>query len=199
MTYHRVEALHSTDGRITGATLHDRRNDTTVRIDARVIVNAAGPWAAQVASLAGVTFGMRLSRGAMLAFNIRWVNTVINKLRKPGDGDILVPVGTVSVTGTTSVTTQDPGDIRVERWEIERILDETEAMTPGVSRARILRAWGGVRPLFDPGGDGRDAKRTFTLLDHGTRDGIAGFLSIVGGKLRPTGRWQRKSSITSHR
>jgi len=30
----------------------------------------------------------------MLAYNIRWVNTVINKLRAPGDGDIIVPVGT---------------------------------------------------------------------------------------------------------
>ncbi|MCA9905828.1 MAG: anaerobic glycerol-3-phosphate dehydrogenase subunit B, partial [Anaerolineae bacterium] len=121
--------------------------------------------------------------GAMLAFNIRWVNTVINRLRKPGDGDILVPVGTVCVTGTTSVKTDDPGDSRVEAWEVERILSETEPMTPGISRARILRAWGGVRPLYDGGGgEGRDVKRTFTLLDHAD-DGVVGFYSIVGGKL----------------
>ena len=121
----------------------------------------------------------------MLAFNLRWVNTVINKLRLPGDGDIFVPVGTVSVIGTTSVKTDDPGDTRVERWEVERVLDECEAMTPGISRARILRAWGGVRPLYDPGlsSDGRDAKRTFTVLDHAESDGIAGLVSIIGGKL----------------
>jgi glycerol-3-phosphate dehydrogenase len=182
LTYHRVEAFHLRDGVVTGATLRNLRDGSPVEVECACIVNAAGPWAAAVAKLAGVTFGMRLSRGAMLAYNIRWVNTVINKLRKPGDGDIFVPVGTVSVIGTTSVRTDDPGDTRVDAWEVTKILDEAEAMTPGISRARILRAWGGVRPLYDPGGDQRDAKRTFATLDH-AEDGAAGLMSIVGGKL----------------
>jgi glycerol-3-phosphate dehydrogenase len=183
LTYHKVEAFLRDGDRVTGARLHNVRTGETVSVEAAVVVNAAGPWAAEVAGIAGVRFGMRLSRGAMLAFNIRWVNTVINKLRAPGDGDIFVPVGTVSVIGTTSVRTDDPGDTRVERWEVERVLDEAEAMTPGISRARILRAWGGVRPLYDPGGDGRGAKRTFTVLDHAETDGVPGLISIVGGKL----------------
>ncbi len=183
LTYHKVESFHKEGDRVTGARLKHVRTGTVTDVTAAVIINAAGPWAAEVGALAGVHFKMRLSRGAMLAFNIRWVNTVINKLRTPGDGDIFVPVGTVSVIGTTSVKTDDPGDVRVERWEVERILDETEAMTPGISRARILRAWGGVRPLYDPGGDGRGAKRTFAALDHGAADGIDGLISILGGKL----------------
>ncbi|MBL8134651.1 MAG: anaerobic glycerol-3-phosphate dehydrogenase subunit A [Anaerolineae bacterium] len=183
LTYHRVEAFHKTGNRLTGARLRNLRNDQTFDVGFAAAINAAGPWAAQIGEMAGASFKMRLSRGAMLAYNIRWVNTVINKLRAPGDGDIFVPVGTVSVIGTTSVATDDPGDVRVERWEVERILDETEAMTPGISRARILRAWGGVRPLYDPGGDGRGAKRTFTVLDHAETDGVEGLISILGGKL----------------
>ncbi|MDZ4771400.1 MAG: anaerobic glycerol-3-phosphate dehydrogenase subunit GlpA [Chloroflexota bacterium] len=187
LTYHKVETFHRTGDQpgdaITGARLLNLRTGESIDVTAAITINATGPWAAQVGALAGVSFKMRLSRGAMLAFNIRWVNTVINKLRAPGDGDIFVPVGTVSVIGTTSVTTDDPGDTRVDRWEVERILDEAEAMTPGISRARILRAWGGVRPLYDPGGDGRGAKRTFTALDHGVTDGVPGLISILGGKL----------------
>lgn len=183
LTYHRAEALHVENGRIVGARLIDVRSGETTEVTCQAVANAAGPWAQEVAALAGCHFNMRLSRGAMLAFNIRWVNTVINRLRKPGDGDILVPIGTVCVTGTTSVKTDDPGDTRVEAWEVERILSETEPMTPGISQARILRAWGGVRPLYDGGGgEGRDVKRTFTLLDHAD-DGVAGLYSIVGGKL----------------
>jgi glycerol-3-phosphate dehydrogenase len=184
LTYHRIEAFHrAADGRVIGARARSLKTGEPVDITCGMIVNAAGPWAAEVAGLAGVGFGMKLSRGAMLAYNIRWVNTVINKLRAPGDGDIFVPVGTVSVIGTTSVRTDDPGDTRVEPWETARILDEAEAMTPGISRARILRAWGGVRPLYDPGtGDGRGAKRTFVTLDH-EADGAPGLISIVGGKL----------------
>ncbi|MDZ4764448.1 MAG: anaerobic glycerol-3-phosphate dehydrogenase subunit GlpA [Chloroflexota bacterium] len=184
LTYHKVEQFHLRAGRLIGARLRHLRTDETIDVECAVAINAAGPWAAEVGKLAGVSFGMKLSRGAMLAYNLRWVNTVINKLRLPGDGDIFVPVGTVSVIGTTSVKTTDPGDVRVEAWEVERILDEAEAMTPGISRARILRAWGGVRPLYDggAGGDQRDAKRTFTTLDH-EHEGAAGFVSIVGGKL----------------
>lgn len=185
LTYHRVEAFHVSGGQITGARLTNLRTGEAVEVACAVAINAAGPWAAEIARLAGVSFGMKLSRGAMLAYNIRWVNTVINKLRKPGDGDIFVPVGTVSVIGTTSVTTTDPGDIRVEPWEVTRILDEAEAMTPGISRARILRAWGGVRPLYDPGesSEGRSAKRTFSVLDHAQSHGISGLISVLGGKL----------------
>ncbi|HYO89578.1 MAG TPA: anaerobic glycerol-3-phosphate dehydrogenase subunit GlpA [Candidatus Limnocylindrales bacterium] len=185
LTYHRVESFHADSARVTGARLTNLRTGEPVDVTCAYVVNAAGPWAAEVGALAGTPFGMKLSRGAMLAFNLRWVNTVINKLRPPGDGDIFVPVGTVSVIGTTSVPTTDPADTRVERWEIERILDECEAMTPGISRARILRSWAGVRPLYDPGetADGRAAKRTFVVLDHASDTGVEGIASIVGGKL----------------
>lgn len=185
LTYHRVESFHIRDGRITGAQVRDLRGDTLFDISFELAVNAAGPWAAAVAEKAGAQFSMKLSRGAMLAFNVRWVNTVINRLRAPGDGDIFVPVGTVSVTGTTSVRTEDPGDTRVEPWEVQHVLRETEIMTPGISAARVLRAWGGVRPLYDPGlsDDGRGAARTFAVLDHAKNDNLEGLVSILGGKL----------------
>lgn len=185
LTYHQVLAFHREGRRITGARVENLRSGETFDIGCAVAVIAAGPWSAQLAALAGADFKMKLSRGAMLAFNIRWVNRVINKLRPPGDGDILVPVGTVSVTGTTSVPTDDPADIRVEQWEVQRILSETEAMAPGISKARILRAWAGVRPLYDPGqaDAGRGAARTFAVLDHEEAEGIGGLVTIVGGKL----------------
>ncbi len=188
LTYHRLVSFRVENNHVVGAQLRNLRDDSTVDVTCAVAVNAAGPWGAEIGKLAGADITMRLSRGAMLAYNIRWVNTVINKLRAPGDGDIFVPVGTVSVIGTTSVTTDDPGDTRVEAWEVTRILDEAEAMTPGISRARILRSWGGVRPLYDPGSGGREAKRTFTVLDHAEAEGIDGvrldgFVSILGGKL----------------
>ncbi len=185
LTYHRVDSLRREGNHISGARLTNLRNDEPVDIECALVINAAGAWAAEIGKLGGAAIGMKLSRGALLAYNIRWVNTVINKLRPPGDGDIFVPVGTVSVIGTTSVATDDPEDTRVEPWEVRRILEEAEAMTPGISRARILRSWGGVRPLYDPGiaADGRGAKRTFSVLDHAETDGIEGFISVLGGKL----------------
>jgi glycerol-3-phosphate dehydrogenase len=102
----------------------------------------------------------------------------------PGDGDILVPVGTIAVIGTTSITVDDPNDTSILAWEVQKMLDEGEKMVPGFSQARPLRAWAGVRPLYEEGAQaqGREAKRTFAVLDHATRDGVNGLVTVVGGK-----------------
>ncbi|MDZ7852591.1 MAG: hypothetical protein U5L98_08085 [Halomonas sp.] len=46
------------------------------------------------------------------------------------------------------------------------------------------RAWSAVRPLAGraEGADGRGLSRDFTCIDHGAEDGVAGFLSVTGGK-----------------
>ncbi len=182
LIYKEVTALQPmTDG--MRVTLADRRNGETQTVAARWVLNAAGPWAGQVAALAGHDLDVRWSRGVMIAMNIRWVNTIINRLHPPDDGDILVPVGTVSVIGTTSVRVDSPDDNRIEAWEITRMLDEGEAIIAGFRRARALRAWAGVRPLYEPpgrdeGAEGRSVKRTFSVVRHGP-----GLTSVVGGKL----------------
>jgi glycerol-3-phosphate dehydrogenase len=91
------------------------------------------------------------------------------------------------------VPTEDPCDIRIEDWERERVLAEMETFLPGIRQGKILRAWAGVRPLYDPATesssaegthvDNRKATRTFDVLDHAARDGVEGIVSIVGGKL----------------
>jgi glycerol-3-phosphate dehydrogenase len=183
LTYHRVEEFQREGSRIVGAKLINLRNNETVYVSFQVAVIAAGPWSEELGRKAGMSFKMTLSRGANLAMNVRWVNTVVNRLRQAGDGDIFVPVGTVSVIGTTSVKTLDPADTRVEAWEVKRILENMEPVVPGISRARILRAWAGVRPLYDPGGgDQREAARTFQVIDSEI-DGIQGVVAVIGGKL----------------
>lgn len=54
-----------------------------------------------------------------------------------------------------------------------------------LAQTRIIRAYCGVRPLVAADNDpsGRNISRGIVLLDHETRDGIAGFITITGGKL----------------
>ena len=193
LTYHWVEEVYRENGRVSGVRAVDQRTGETTDVGCAAVVNAAGPWAAEVGEKAGVEFRMVLSRGAMLAFNGRWTGAIVSRLRPPGDGDIFVPLGYSGVAGTTSVPTDDPYDARIEDWERERILAETEAFLPGIRRARVLRSWAGVRPLYDPEThsdstegthvDNRKAARTFDVLDHAERDGVEGLVSVVGGKL----------------
>ncbi len=195
LNYHRILSIDSANGAIQGATLEDRRTAEQVRIFAPMIVNAAGPWAGEVAALAGMEIALSLSKGVMIAMNTRWVNVILNRLIPPGDGDILVPVGTVCVIGTTSVPVARPDDNSITPKEVSEMMEKGEELIPGFRHGRALRAWAGVRPLYDPHSrsqahdehthddeDGRFVTRTFTTLDHAD-DGLNGMLSIVGGKL----------------
>lgn len=188
LTYHEVyDLIVAEEGnrqRVVGARVRDEAEGEELEIHADMVINAAGAWTGKVAAMAGADVEILPSKGTMIAMNHRVVNTVVNRCHMPSDGDIIVPSHTVAVLGTTSVTVEDPEHLRIQGWEVQRLLEEAEGMVPGISRARLLRAWAGVRPLYQEKyeGGGRDVTRSLALLEHKERDGIAGFLTITGGK-----------------
>ncbi len=149
-----------------------------------MVINASGAWAGQIAATAGIEVNVLPGKGTMVAMNHRVVNTVINRCKMPADGDIIVPVHTVAIIGTTDERVTDPENLRIEPWEVALMLAEGEKLVPSISQARVLRAWAGVRPLYQEGfaGDSRDVTRALALLDHAARDGVSGMVSITGGK-----------------
>ena len=186
MPHQRLVGLERSGGRLLAARLADARSGTIRRIAVGHVVSAAGAWAGQVAALAGADLPMSPGKGTMLVFNQRMTDAVINRCHRPGDGDIMVPVGTVAILGTTDVHVPDPDDWEISRAEVDELLDEGEKLFPDLRRRRLLRAYGGVRPLYDPaegGAESREVTRAHVVIDHGRRDGIDNLTSIVGGKL----------------
>jgi glycerol-3-phosphate dehydrogenase len=187
--YHQVEKLILTgqdvgDQRVTGGICHDLVGDEEVRVDANMVVNASGAWAGQIAQMAGIDFHVIPGKGTMLAMNHRILNTVINRCKLPSDGDIIVPIHTVTVLGTTDIPVIDPDHFAIEPWEVRLLMDEGEKVLPGIKNMRVLRAWAGVRPLYHEADvdDTRDVTRAYVLLDHEKTDGVAGIVSITSGK-----------------
>ncbi len=191
--FHPFHRLHGITWRTDGAriALTDVRSAEELEVDCRLVVNAAGPWSGRVAEIAGVRLRMDLVRGAMLAFEGPCVRGAVNSLAPSSDGDIILPRGKVCIAGTTAVVTEDPGDRRIEEWEIALVRERIGTLIPGIRQARLVHAWSAVRPLYDPsdGGDGapradpRMLSRDFSVIDHQARDGVRDFLTIVGGKL----------------
>jgi glycerol-3-phosphate dehydrogenase len=184
LPYHRVIDLERQDETVVGALVENELTGEELRIRAAVVVNAAGAWAGQIAELAGCRVTVLPGKGIMIAMNHRLVNTVVNRCKPPADGDIIVPIRTVSVIGTTDTRVADPDELEVTHGEIEEMLDEGEKLVPGFREARALRVWAGARPLFsaEEVTDTREVSRTHTLLDHAERDGLGGFVTITGGK-----------------
>lgn len=184
LRYHQVQCLIRNSARVVGARCHDLIKNEEIEIYADMVVNAAGAWAGQIAASAECAVTIIPGKGAMIAMNHRIVHTVINRCKMPSDGDILVPAHTVSVIGTTDVKVNDPDHFSIEPWEINLMLEEGNKLVPGFKDMRMLRAWAGVRPLYQETAvaDTRDVTRAFVLLDHETRDGVAGLVTITSGK-----------------
>lgn len=171
------------NGRITLARVENMRSGETFTIAASEFVNAAGAWAGKVATMAGAAIPMSYSKGTLLITQSRLNQAVINRLRPAADSDILVPGGTVSIIGTTSIEIDDLDDIRPTSKEVDEIIKEGAKMVPKLATTRYIRAYAGVRPLVrTAGGDGRNISRNYTLKTH-EADHLENLVTITGGKL----------------
>ncbi|MCQ2136192.1 MAG: anaerobic glycerol-3-phosphate dehydrogenase subunit A [Bacteroidales bacterium] len=187
LTYTEVTSFVKEGNTIKGVNVVDTKSGQNATYYAPVTVNAAGIWGHGIAALAGVNVGMYPAKGTLLVFGHRVNNVVINRCRKSADGDILVPGDTVCVIGTTStkVPFEECDNMYATREEVELMLREGAKLAPSLLTTRILRAYSGVRPLVAADDDptGRSISRGIVLLDHATRDGLDGFVTITGGKL----------------
>jgi glycerol-3-phosphate dehydrogenase len=148
------------------------------------VINATGAWVNTILGLANLRLEMALSKGSMLITNQRLSQRVINRCRKPSDGDIVVPNDTVSILGTTSVHIDQVENFEVTPAEVSLLIQETRRMIPDIGKTRFIRAYAGIRPLVQSSGKGDDRaiSRGFTLIDHGEKDGLLNLITITGGK-----------------
>ena len=185
--YSEVTGIEREGNRVRGVRFRDTNTGAEDSLACEIVINASGGWAQQIAAMAGVEVPVRCDRGALLIFNHCLTKRVVNRCRKPGDADILVPCGPVCILGTSSVTVPGPENLTVPPGEVEKLLALGVELIPALADARLLRIFTGARPLYVPksvaGAGGREVSRNFALLDHESSDGIAGFMSIVGGKL----------------
>lgn len=187
LTYHEVVDFIIDQTRVVGVKLRNNHTGEITEAYAKVTINAAGIWGHLVAKKAGIDVNMFPAKGALLIFGHRVNNMVINRCRKPANADILVPDDAVCVIGTTSdrVPFDQIDDMRVTDEEVQVLLTEGEKLAPALASTRVIRAYAGVRPLVASDNDpsGRSISRGIVCLDHEVRDGLAGLITITGGKM----------------
>jgi len=188
-----VTELLVADRLVSGIRVRDLTNGVEEEIHADLVVNATGPWAEQLAVMAGCDVPIRPSPGVLLAVRGRWSNMVINRLHPSGDGDIVVPQRGLSVIGTSSWVVEDPDDLGVPEDHVERMYAEGSAMIPAIRTAERRAAWSAARPLIGSrdAESGRELSRTFKCLDH--RERMAWRLRTISGGQGTTSRqWPRR-------
>ncbi len=178
-----VTGLRFTRGRVSGAELKDRLDGTEFGVDARVVLNATGPWVDHLRKMedSGADPSIRLSKGAH----------IVMKRKSPWRAAMATPIDKYRITfalpwedqlllGTTDEGYEgDPADVKATESDIAQILDEAafSIRDADLDRSLMTYAFAGLRVLPGGPGDVAQAKRETVVTE-----GRGGMLSVAGGK-----------------
>lgn len=163
-------------------------NGTVSTASARCLINAAGPWAGEVARAAGVapTSTLRLVKGSHIVVPKLFGHDRAYLLQS-GDGRVVFAIpyrDDYTLIGTTDRDyTGDPKEVRIADEEVDYLCATIgEYFRKPISRDDVIWSYAGVRPLYGDGGTDAKAVTRDYHLELPT-DGEAPVLSIFGGKL----------------
>jgi len=151
-------------------------------VEARCVVNAAGPWAEAIRTLAGATrgAGLRRTRGTHVILpGITRERALLLTARRDGRVFFVIPWGRHSLVGTTDMDDKTPPErIAATTGDIAYLMEEAARAVPEVSNGlRPRRAFAGLRSLAQgnailPWANSREHR----ILEEGT------MLTLIGGK-----------------
>lgn len=183
-----LQLAASPAGRVEGAVVRCALSGRELRIRARVVVNAAGPWVEQVMGLGAGSGALQLSLSKGVHLSVPRVRLPVSSpmflTTEDGRPLFVIPRDDIVYFGTTDTAWQgapdwSPGVSEADVAYLLRNLGRyfpSDAIGPG----DCLTAWAGLRPLIAaPGaGDTRSLSRRDEVLRGGN-----GLISIAGGKL----------------
>lgn len=163
------------------ATLSDGRS-----VEARALVNAAGPWVPQVAAAldAEPGPGLRLVKGSHIVVDRLYDGDHAYILQQP-DRRIVFAVPWLdryTAIGTTDVPVDTPEQAVIDEDEIAYLIAASNrAFFAQIARQDVRHAWSGVRALVDDGADEvRAVTRDYDLV---VDDDGPPLLTVYGGKI----------------
>lgn len=166
------------DGRVTGV------RTASGEIPAGMVINASGPWVGRTASWAGARISLTLRKGSHLVYDRRLTPTGLLLEAKGRDRYVfIVPMQRETLVGPTDLPGPADPDETVSApeeasWILASVRSYFDRFPEDYSRVLV-----GSRPILDVTGNEKLLSRGFEVLDHQTRDGIAGLITIGGGKM----------------
>jgi glycerol-3-phosphate dehydrogenase len=198
----RLVALNAVDARERGAEIATRTEFLSARradggwiaqlsggraVSAGMIVNAAGPWVAEVLGQrlgGGGGSGVRLVKGSHIVVPRAYEGDHAYILQQD-DGRVVfaMPYGEFNLIGTTDVPVERPGDATVAADEIAYLCDAANTYFNRRTRPeQVVWSYAGVRALYDDGAaNAKDVTREYRL-ELEEKEGTK-LLSVFGGKI----------------
>ncbi|MEP1442230.1 MAG: glycerol-3-phosphate dehydrogenase [Hyphomicrobiales bacterium] len=178
-------------GDVWQAELENTETGETETVEARIVVNAAGPWVDRVLNNA---VGKENSKNVRM---VQGSHIIVNKMFEHDrcyifqndDNRIIFAIPyeqDYTLIGTTDRDyNDDPGKVKITQEEIDYLCDAaSEYFKVPITEEDMVWNYSGVRPLYDDGASSaQEATRDYTLkLDEGS-NGEASMVNIFGGKI----------------
>ncbi len=178
----------STDSLYT-VVARDKISGKEISFQTKSVVNATGPWADLVESLAGVEIEKHLVRSKGIHIVTRKIcgdKTLVTK-KKDGTHLFIIPWRNKTIIGTTDTEyINSPDRFRVTKKDIEELLSEIN-YSFGYTNLTLNDVdfyYGGLRPLVEDPGEPKstyNTSRKTEIFDH-KESGFPGFFTAMGGK-----------------
>ncbi len=190
-----LQSLTGPDGKPAWGARLQTRDGTQVSVNARILVNAAGPWVHTLQSMIASRAGM-----PPVVNRLRLVKGSHFTVPKLYDGDhayilqnddqrivFVIPYqDRYSLIGTTDVAFDgDPGQARISPEETDYLCKAVNRyFRQQISAADVTWSYSGVRPLYDDtDGNPSTVTRDYVFDISGGSDGKPVLLSVFGGKI----------------
>jgi len=182
--YLQVTGLLASGGLTRGARLRDMENGEEVEIEARVVVNATGPWLDEVCALDGdEEKKLRPTRGTHIL--VPRINCGEEALYLTAGRDdrlfFVIPRGPLSLIGTTDVDFRGGADeVGPTEEDVGYLLSETarHLRREPPKRSEVVASFAGLRPLLSDS----SAKASGVSREHRIFESGSGLISVGGGK-----------------
>jgi len=187
LNYARVTAFgRDSAGRLSSALVTDQLSGEQFSVEAKVFVNATGPFTDSIRTLAtdSLPRRMRLSKGSHIVLPLEVFPTADAMLiPKTDDGRVLfaVPWNGRLVVGTTEQEVSPEDELIVSREDIDFMLGQlNKYLERPVSPSEIVSGFAGARPLVIE--SGHKSTEKIARDDVIEIDPASGLISIMGGK-----------------
>lgn len=171
-------------------TVTDLRQNETRTIQARALINAAGPWVADVLNSrvgSNSNSQVRLVKGSHIVVPKQFKHDRAYIFQN-ADQRIIFAIPyeqDFTLIGTTDVDYEgDPSDVAASNDEIAYLCKAaSEYFVKSINPADVVWTYSGVRPLYDDGAASAQKATRDYVLELDGNDGQAPLLNIFGGKI----------------
>lgn len=186
LNYTKVNEFVYDENHVSGVSCTDARSGQEFIINAKYVINAAGPWVDELRTMNNSKNGKRLhlTKGVHLVFPHEKLPVKQSVYFDVPDGRMIfaIPRGKITYVGTTDTNyVADKDNVQLDLADALYLISAVNNMFPKISLelGDILSSWAGLRPLiYEEGKSASELSRKDEIFVSET-----GLISMAGGKL----------------